>query len=162
MIAIELDLDRFLSEFLSDMSVKYSLGPNLCSYVYCFEDNDVPSFPLLTFLYAFIHPSLHVPVTVSHLVLGIHLGHHAVLQQVESEHLQDVQLVGHLIVDGCGAPDHALHRVKDEQRGKRGRWKSRGEEDREVSGSVRCANGSQVSGSERREMDFGGKRHEIK
>ncbi|TNN85784.1 hypothetical protein EYF80_004031 [Liparis tanakae] len=38
---------------------------------------------------------------------------------VESEHLQDVQLVGHLIVDGCGAPDHVLHRVKGEQRGKR-------------------------------------------
>lgn len=43
-----------------------------------------------------------------HLVLGVHLGHHAVLQKVKGQDLQHVQLVGHLVVDGCGAPDHVL------------------------------------------------------
>lgn len=43
-----------------------------------------------------------------HLVLGVHLGHHAVLQKVKGQHLQHVQLVGHLVVDGRGAPDHVL------------------------------------------------------
>lgn len=78
---------------------------------------------------AICHPFSSSSVTVPHLVLGIHLGHHTVLQQVEGEHLQHVQLVGHLVVDGCGAPDHILHGVEDKQRTEAGgRWKKgRGE-----------------------------------
>lgn len=48
------------------------------------------------------------PLRPPHLVLGIHLGHHAVLQQVEGEHLQHVQLVGHLVINGRRAADHVL------------------------------------------------------
>lgn len=54
-------------------------------------------------------PTLLVRLFSPHLVLGVHLGHHAVLQKVKGQHLQHVQLVGHLVVDGCGAPDHVLY-----------------------------------------------------
>lgn len=53
------------------------------------------------------HSHTHTPLA-PHLVLGIHLGHHAVLQQVEGEHLQHVQLVGHLVINGRRAADHVL------------------------------------------------------
>ena len=55
------------------------------------------------------------PATIiPHLVLRIHLGHHAVLQQVEGEHLQHVQLMCHLIVDGYGATNHILYNMEDQ------------------------------------------------
>lgn len=69
----------------------------------------------------FIHPLIHASFELlhhhsTHLILGIHLSHHAVLKQVEVEHLQHIQLVGHLFVDWCGAPDHILRGMKVKQR----------------------------------------------
>lgn len=114
--------------------LKYCISKSVV--INCFEDKDVLSFLFLASTHLAMPSSLHSQTP--HLVLGIHLGHHAVLQQVEGEHLQHVQLVGHLIVNGCGAPDHILHGVEDKQREKskrRGWQKSRGER----SGGVRCA-----------------------
>lgn len=44
----------------------------------------------------------------THLVLRVHLGHHPVFQEVEGEHLQDVKLMRHLIVDGPLRADDVL------------------------------------------------------
>lgn len=48
----------------------------------------------------------------THLVLRVHLGHHAILQKVKGQHLQHIKLVGHLVINGLGAPDYIL---KDRQ-----------------------------------------------
>lgn len=44
----------------------------------------------------------------THLVLRVHLGHHAILQKVKGQHLQHIKLVGHFVINGLGAPDYTL------------------------------------------------------
>lgn len=46
----------------------------------------------------------------THLVLGVHLGHHPVFQKVKRQHLEHVQLMCHFIVDGPLSSDDVLRR----------------------------------------------------
>lgn len=70
---------------------------------------------MIIYLPPFSHPPppVFIDCPTPHLVLRIHLGHHAVLEQVEVENLQHVQLMCHLIINGRVAPDHILHGVED-------------------------------------------------
>lgn len=44
----------------------------------------------------------------THLILGVHLGHHPVFQKVKGQHLEHIQLVCHLVVDGPLCSDDML------------------------------------------------------
>lgn len=52
----------------------------------------------------------HCCLLGTHLVLGVHLGHHPVFQEVKGEHLENIQLVRHLVVNGPLRSDDVLER----------------------------------------------------
>lgn len=64
----------------------------------------------------FLHAKNYVTLLrrETHLVLRVHFGHHAIFQKVKGQHLQHIKLVGHLIINGFGAPDYSLEHRQGE------------------------------------------------